>query len=218
MNWLEQHITLQPYDDHKAEMENAWTHFFGAFLSLIGLVIILTRLPRMNASLRLGALIFAFSNILLYSASGMYHYLRRNNWKRFCRILDHSNIYFLIAGTYTPLLLSIPGKETRYLTLMLWLIAALGVCFTLFFWGKLKPLHPVLYLLMGWIIVFFWNDVVPFLPHQLLTYVFGGGVTYSLGVIFYACKKIPHYHAIWHAFVLGGSIWFYIGFLRYLFI
>ena len=97
------------------------------------------------------------------------------------------------------------------LTAFMWAVAALGICFTLVFWGRLKPLHPILYLLMGWCIVIFWNDVIPFVPKALIGYLIGGGVTYSIGVIFYAIKKIPHYHAIWHLFVLAGSIWFYIG-------
>ena len=215
MNWLEKHITLQIYDDRKAELENAWTHFIGAFLAVIGFILILSSLNKASSTaLKAGLIIFALSNILLYTASGFYHYLKQGNAKRICRILDHSNIYFLIAGTYTPLLLYIDTPKTVLLTIMMWVIALLGVGFTLLFWGKLKPLHPILYILMGWIIVFFWGDIVPFLPHDLLFYIIGGGVTYTVGVLFYAMKKLPHYHAIWHLFVLAGSIWFYIGIYR----
>ena len=193
MNWLEKHITLQNYDDRKAEMENAVTHFIGAGLSIIGFIMILFRLKEVGSTaLKAGLVIFALSNILLYTASGLYHYLMPGNAKRICRILDHSNIYFLM-------------------TLFMWFIALCGVAFTLIFWGRLKPLHPILYLIMGWTIVFFWNDTVPYLPHNLIYFLIAGGVTYSLGVVFYAIKKIPHYHAIWHVFVLLGSIWFYIG-------
>lgn len=212
MNWLEKHITLQNYDDRKAEMENAVTHFIGAGLSIIGFIMILFRLKEVGSTaLKAGLVIFALSNILLYTASGLYHYLMPGNAKRICRILDHSNIYFLIAGTYTPILLYIGTQKTFFLTLFMWFIALCGVAFTLVFWGRLKPLHPILYLIMGWTIVFFWNDTVPYLPHNLIYFLIAGGVTYSLGVVFYAIKKIPHYHAIWHVFVLLGSIWFYIG-------
>lgn len=212
MNWLEQHITLQNYDDRKAEMENAFTHFAGSILALIGFIYILMSLDSMkDNAVRAGMIVFGLTNILLYTASGFYHWLPVSNAKRICRILDHSNIYFLIAGTYTPLLLYVGTPVTFFLTFFMWAIALLGVGFTLFFWGRLKPLHPVLYLVMGWMIVFFWSSVIPYLPQGVLKYLVTGGVIYSAGVIFYAMKKLPHYHAIWHLFVLAGSIVFYVG-------
>lgn len=212
MNWLEQHITLQNYDDRKAERENAFTHFAGSILSLIGFIYILMSLDSMkDNAVRAGMIVFGLTNILLYTASGFYHWLPVSNAKRICRILDHSNIYFLIAGTYTPLLLYVGTSVTFFLTFFMWAIALLGVGFTLFFWGRLKPLHPVLYLVMGWMIVFFWSSVIPYLPQGVIKYLVTGGVIYSAGVIFYAMKKLPHYHAIWHLFVLAGSIVFYVG-------
>lgn len=212
MNWLEQHITLQNYDDRKAERENAFTHFAGSILALIGFIYILMSLDSMkDNAVRAGMIVFGLTNILLYTASGFYHWLPVSNAKRICRILDHSNIYFLIAGTYTPLLLYVGTPVTFFLTFFMWAIALLGVGFTLFFWGRLKPLHPVLYLIMGWMIVFFWSSVIPYLPQGVLKYLVTGGVIYSAGVIFYAMKKLPHYHAIWHLFVLAGSIVFYVG-------
>lgn len=212
MNWLEQHITLQNYDDRKAERENAFTHFAGSILSLIGFIYILMSLDSMkDNAVRAGMIVFGLTNILLYTASGFYHWLPVSNAKRICRILDHSNIYFLIAGTYTPLLLYVGTSVTLFLTFFMWAIALLGVGFTLFFWGRLKPLHPVLYLVMGWMIVFFWSSVIPYLPQGVIKYLVTGGVIYSAGVIFYAMKKLPHYHAIWHLFVLAGSIVFYVG-------
>lgn len=212
MNWLEQHITLQNYDDRKAERENAFTHFAGSILSLIGFIYILMSLDSMkDNAVRAGMIVFGLTNILLYTASGFYHWLPVSNAKRICRILDHSNIYFLIAGTYTPLLLYVGTSVTFFLTFFMWTIALLGVGFTLFFWGRFKPLHPVLYLVMGWMIVFFWSSVIPYLPQGVIKYLVTGGVIYSAGVIFYAMKKLPHYHAIWHLFVLAGSIVFYVG-------
>lgn len=215
MNWLEKHITLQIFDDKRAEKENAYTHFFGALLSIIGFGLILIKLPcAKSTALQVGLIIFALTNILLYSASGLYHYLPPSNAKRVCRILDHSNIYFLIAGTYTPILMYAGTQKALFMTALMWLIALSGVAFTLIFWGKLKPLHPILYILMGWMIVFFWNDIIPFIPRELILYLVGGGITYTVGVLFYAMKKLPHYHAIWHLFVLAGSLWFYVGIYR----
>ena len=212
MNWLEKHITLVSYSDPKDEKLNAWTHLAGAVLSMAGLMYVIISLPSYGTTaLKAGLLIFALSNLLLYTASGFYHYLEPGNLKRIARILDHSNIYFLIAGTYTPLLLYVGSPICRALTVFMWIVALLGVGFTLVFWGRVKPLHPILYLLMGWTIVFFWGDVIPYLPAGLLWYLVAGGLFYSVGVIFYACKKLPHYHAIWHLFVLAGSVCFYTG-------
>ena len=134
MNWLEKHITLQNYDDPRADRENAYTHFFGSFLSIIGLVLVVMKFtPSTPAALKAGFIIFALSNLLLYTASGLYHFLPRGNAKRVCRILDHSNIYFLIAGTYTPLLLYVGSPKCLALTAFMWAVAALGICFTLVF-------------------------------------------------------------------------------------
>jgi hemolysin III len=216
--WLEKHISLHEHDDSKEEKANSLTHLIGAILSLGAFVWILLNAgsfsrPAMSAA----AIVYALSMLLLYSASSLYHALPRNNWKRVCRILDHSNIYFLIAGTYTPVFVYLNSPVGRTLVALVWGIAALGVIFTLVFWGKLKPLHVVFYLAMGWMIVFFWSDIIPYMPEGLIYWVIAGGLTYSLGVIFYAMKKLPFYHAVWHLFVLGGSILFFIGFAKKLF-
>lgn len=216
-SWLERHISLHTHDDAKAEQENALTHFAGAGLALIALVMIFVRLPSLHsAALRFGMVVYGCTMLLLYGASGLYHHLPVGDGKRFCRILDHSNIYFLIAGTYTPILLYIGSHKTVMIAWGIWLVAFAGVAFTLVFWGRLKPLHVVFYLAMGWMLVFFWNDIIPNLPYGLMRWILAGGITYTLGVIFYANKKIPHYHAIWHLFCVGGSLFFFIGFWIYL--
>ena len=213
-HWLEHHITLHTYDDPRSERENAWTHVVGTLLSVVALVVILIRVPDMATyQLKVGTIIWGLTMILLYGASALYHSLQYGNGKRICRILDHSNIYFLIAGTYTPLMLYIGTTLAIRLVIMVWAIALLGIVFTLIFWGKLKALHVGLYLLMGWLIVFFWKDIVPYLPEGLIAWVIAAGLTYSIGVIFYASKRIPHYHAIWHLFCIGGSALFFFGYL-----
>lgn len=211
--WLESHITLHTYDDPSAERENAITHVVGTILALGALVAILLKLPTIaSPALRIGMVVWGLTMILLYGASALYHSLPYGNAKRVCRILDHSNIYFLIAGTYTPLMLYVGTPVAQQMLVLVWAIALLGIVFSLVFWGKLKALHVVLYLAMGWLIVLFWNDIVPFLPQGLLIWVIGAGLTYSLGVVFYASKKIPHYHAIWHLFCIGGSALFFFGY------
>ncbi len=211
-SWLERHITLHSYDDAKDERLNAASHLAGSAMSILAFVFVLFNLYRTDSVLfRSGLVIYALSNVLLYTASGLYHSLPAGDGKRICRVLDHCNIYFLIAGTYTPVLLYIGTSLAVKLTAMMWAIALVGVAFTIFFWGRLKPLHVVLYLLMGWAVVFFASDVIPLLPRHLVKYLVSGGLAYSFGVIFYAMKKIPHYHFIWHLFVLLGSALFYFG-------
>ena len=212
--WLEAHITLHNYDDPKAEKENAITHVIGAVLALIALLSILFKLPLISSrSLQVGMLIWGFTMLLLYSSSALYHFLPHGNGKRFCRILDHSNIYLLIAGTYTPMMMYIATPVAYRITILVWAIAVIGIILTLIFWGKAKVLHVLLYLAMGWLIVFFWKDIVPFIPSSLIQWIIAAGLTYSIGVIFYASKRLPHYHAIWHLFCIGGSALFYVGYM-----
>jgi len=215
VNWLENHITLHSYDDPKAEYENAVTHVVGVGLAILALLMILSKLGQMQStSLQIGMIIWGLTMILLYGASALYHALPHSNAKRICRILDHSNIYFLIAGTYTPLLLYVGSTQAMNILILVWGIALAGIVFTLVFWNRLKALHVALYLLMGWLIIFFYKDVIPFLPASLLAWVIAAGLTYSLGVLFYANKRIPHYHAIWHLFCIGGRALFFFGYMR----
>ncbi len=211
--WLESHITLHNHDDARDEKLNSLTHVVGSVLSFAALVAIVIKFPQIpSPALRVGLVIWALTMILLYSASALYHALPHSNAKRVCRILDHSNIYFLIAGTYTPLMLFV-GTETAHLVVALvWVLALLGIIFTLIFWGRYGAIHVGLYILMGWIVVFFARSLFPYMPSSLIKWVIAAGVTYTAGVIFYANKKIPHYHAIWHLFCIGGSALFFFGY------
>lgn len=213
-SWLERNISLPVLVHPEAERENWISHAIPAVASVIGFIYILTQLKTLSSkALQVGMVIYALTNILLYTASTFYHYLPKNNKKRICRILDHSNIYFLIAGTYTPILTYVGTPKAMLLVKVIWLIAFIGIAFTLVFWGKLKPMHVALYLIMGWMIVFFWNDVMVHCPKELIGYLLSGGIFYTVGVIFYGFKKIPHGHLIWHLFTIAGSLAFYIGFL-----
>lgn len=217
-NWIETHITLHNHDNKREELANALTHALGAVLSAGACIYILSNRNQLTKpGLLAGFIVYALSMLLLYTASSLYHFLPKNNWKRVCRILDHSNIYILIAGTYTPMLAYIHSPMTDLLLLLVWGITALGIIFTIRFWGKYGILHVLLYLAMGWMVVFFWGDIVPNIPSGLINWIIAGGITYSAGTIFYAIKKIPYYHAIWHIFVLGGSACFFAGFAIHFF-
>jgi hemolysin III len=212
-NWLESHITLHSHDDSRDERYNSLTHVIGTLLSTAALIALVVRFEQVpSTSLRVGLVIWALTMILLYGASALYHALPHSNAKRICRILDHSNIYFLIAGTYTPMMLYINTPTARLVLVLVWLFALLGIIFTLIFWGRYGAIHVGLYILMGWLIIFFAKQIFPHLPQGLLKWIIAAGLTYTAGVIFYANKKIPHYHAIWHLFCIGGSALFFFGY------
>ncbi|HPX28090.1 MAG TPA: hemolysin III family protein [Sphaerochaeta sp.] len=211
-SWLQKHITLHDYDDPHAERANALTHGLGAILAVLALGMVLGRFPFYSSrSLAWGMVLFCLTMILLYSSSTLYHLMPKSDAKRVLRVLDHSSIYILIAGTYTPLMLGINSAASIMVLIVVWAIAVAGIVLTILFWGKFKILRVLLYIAMGWLIVFFWGDIIPFLPPGLLPYVLAGGITYTAGVAFYAGKRLPYHHAIWHLFCIGGSVAFFIG-------
>ncbi|MBN1500129.1 MAG: hemolysin III family protein [Spirochaetes bacterium] len=214
--WLENHITLHTHDNPQQEFYNFLTHFAGAVLSIIALILMIIKSISNNGNNLAGVVIFGLSMTLLYSASSVYHRVKHSNLKRILRIMDHSNIYFLIAGTYTPIALFMNNEAGNRIAITIWSIAFSGIVFTLVFWGKLKPLHVAIYLFMGWIAVFFWKDLKQILPFNFIKWTIAGGITYTIGVIFYALKKLPFYHPIWHVFVVGGSACFFFGVYNFL--
>jgi hemolysin III len=214
--WLETHITLHSNDSLKEERMNGITHALGAVLSLIGLIALQIRvIPLGNPAAVIGTAVFGISMILTYSSSSIYHFVKPSNLKRFLRILDHVNIYILIAGTYTPFCLVLPPERGIPLLYTVWAIVILGSVFKLVFWAKVKPLHTIIYLLMGWLIVFYVKDLKQVLPPQVGAWILGGGLSYTAGTLFYAAKKMPYYHAVWHLFVVAGSAFFYGGVYLY---
>ena len=210
-NWIDTHITLPLHVTISEEKENAISHFFGLALAIVGFFYVV-----FSSGCNLGMVVFAISNIVLYTASAFYHALSKGTAKKILRVFDHSAIYILIAGSYTPVLLHVATPLTKAYALFMWAITVLGILLTLRFWGRLYVLHVILYGVMGWSIVFFWNSVIPSIPAGLLRYMLLGGITYTVGMIFYGVKKIPHNHLIWHIFVLAGSIFFFVGYSLYL--
>jgi len=151
--------------------------------------------------------IFGVTLIFLYSASTLYHSIQKPKAKSILKIIDHSCIYLLIAGTYTPfLLVTLRGALGWIMFGVIWSMAIIGVLFKIFFVHRFKIISTAAYLLMGWIIVFLIKPLIASLPAGGIILLIAGGLAYSLGVIFYAWKKLPFNHAIWHLFVLAGSI------------
>lgn len=156
---------------------------------------------------KLPILIYSASLLLLFAASTGYHAARNPKVKKQLRILDHISIYYLIAGTYTPICTTIlKDSKGALLLVLVWAIATFGTALKLFFTGKFEIFSLVLYGVMGWLVVI----DLPFLKDNLseleLCYLGLGGFFYTLGIVFYAIKKIPYNHFIWHLFVLGGAM------------
>ena len=215
-SWLEAHINLPTYKDSISEKENSISHLIASILSYGFLIFVLVEKRHFpTLPTYIGMIVFAISQSILFTSSTLYHSARIGNAKRLFRILDHSTIYFLIVGTYTPILLYINTTETNYILIFLYVFLIIGIVTNILNWGKYKILHVVIYLLMGWSIVFVWNQVIPNLPGNLLYFIIVAGILYTIGVIFYALKKITHAHLIWHLFCLLASATFSTGFVIY---
>ena len=197
------------------EIANSITHGVGAALSIAGLVILLVSA---SGALRLVSLsIYGAALILLYLSSTLYHSFSNERTKRFFRFLDHSSIYLLIAGSYTPvLLLSLRGAWGWTLFGIIWAMAVGGIIAKIFTTGKYGVISVLFYIAMGWIIVLAIKPMLQAVPWKLFAWLLIGGLSYTFGIIFYAWEKMPYNHAVWHLFVLGGSIAHFFGMLFYI--
>jgi hemolysin III len=149
----------------------------------------------------------------MFAVSTMYHAVSNPDKKRGLRILDHINIYYLIAGTYTPVaLISLVQGNGWYIFFIVWGIALLGTILKVFFTGKYEILSLLFYLIMGWLIIIDYQNLVSNTTEKGIQLIMLGGAFYTVGIFFYAIKKIPYNHFIWHLFVLGGAVshWFFI--------
>lgn len=201
------------------EIANAVSHGVGALLGIAGTaVLIVFAALRSDALGIVAAAIYGFSLIVLHTMSTLYHSLTNEKAKRVFQVLDHCSIFLLILGTYTPISLcmigGMPGISLFAVNLAL---TALGVVLNSVNMKKWHKLSMVFYLLMGWSIVFVWK-YVPTVPTGGIILVLAGGISYTVGIIFYKMKKWKFMHFIWHLFVLGGSILHYFFVLFYVYL
>lgn len=195
----------------KEELWNVITHGLGILLAMVALILLMYFDQEKSSYSKLGIFLYVFSLFFLYTASTLYHAISHTKWKHFMRKLDHIGIYLLIAGTYTPVcLISMVHRNGWMLFIVVWTIAILGTILKLFYTGKFEKLSLILYLAMGWLIIFDLQNVVEIHSTQGLILLGMGGMCYTLGTAFYAIEKIPFNHAIWHCFVLGGSIFHFL--------
>ncbi|MEN8138988.1 MAG: hemolysin III family protein [Bacteroidota bacterium] len=200
-------MKLLKTDKKQSVVEEKWnylTHATGAVLAIFAIVLML--LKSNSAKEYWSSIIYGFSLLFTMLASAMYHFEKRVEIKSKLRILDHSGIFLLIAGTYTPLAILVLGSDNLFLLIIEWSIAIIGVILKIFFTGRYQKTSLLIYLGMGWIIVFDINKLIDLLPFEGLMYIVYGGLAYTVGTIFYAVKKLKFSHVIWHFFVLVGAM------------
>lgn len=190
------------------EIANFVSHTVGAGLSILAFIILTIRASWVrDVGTIVSFMAFGFGLIVLYTMSSIYHGLKPGTAKMVFEIFDHSAIYILIAASYTPFLyLVVNSPMNKVILAIQWIVCFLGILFKAFFTGKFKLFSTLLYLIMGWMIVFAWNDLINNINRVSLIYLVLGGVLYSLGTIFYSWKICKFNHMIWHIFVIMGSI------------
>jgi len=203
---------------NKEEKLNIATHAFGLILSSIAFPFLILKSMYFEGFWKpFSLLIFGLSLIILYAASTLYHSATKPKLRRRLNIFDHSAIYVLIAGTYTPFtIITLEGKTGWVIFGLSWLFALTGIILKLFFTGKFDKLSTIMYVLMGWQIVFAINPLLENLSEQGLFWLFTGGVFYTVGAVLYSIKKIPYNHAIFHFFVLAGSLSHFVSIYFYI--
>ena len=195
---------------------NGYSHLVGALLALAGSIVLIV-LGSMTGDVWkiVSFAIYGTTLVLLYSFSTLYH-STRGRAKAVFRELDHDSIYLLIAGTYTPFaLVSLHGVAGWWLFGLVWGIALVGVILKLFLTGRFRWLSSLVYLGMGWLVVFFMRPLVENLAPLGVFWLAAGGIAYSVGVVFYMWKSFSYGHAIWHIFVMTGSACHYIAVFLY---
>ncbi|MBP1948727.1 PAQR family membrane homeostasis protein TrhA [Virgibacillus litoralis] len=192
----------------KEEIVHAITHGIGALLSIAGLVLLII-FASLNGSpwQIVSVTIFGTTMLIMYLSSTIVHSLPEGKWKDIFQIFDHSSIYLFIAGTYTPFLLVYLRDELGWILFgTVWGIALIGVVFKIFFVKKFLVLSTLFYVLMGWLITLVWNPLTAIMDGTGMLLLMIGGMFYTLGAIFYIWRGFIYHHAVWHLFVLAGSI------------
>ena len=193
------------------ELMNSISHGIGAGLSVAALVLCIVQaavhVSKVGAGGVVGAAIYGSSLVILYCMSTLYHALTNKTARSVFRVFDHTSIYLLIAGTYTPItLVTLKGALGWVIFGIVWGIAVLGIVLNSISIDKFRKFSIISYIVMGWTVVLGGKSVIARLPEGGLTFLLIGGICYTVGIIFYAMKKYKYMHSVWHLFVLAGSI------------
>ncbi len=194
------------------EKINIYSHMVGLVLSLLGMTAMMLRAAQHGSGLTLLAVgIFGLSMVCLYAVSALYHSATEPRIRIRRRVFDHACIYVLIAGTYTPFaLIALPPEAGKTLFILAWAVALTGVVLKLFYTGRFDRLSTLMYVAMGWMVLFFIRDFAQVLSTQAMAWLAAGGVIYTIGAVLYSIKRIPMGHAIFHLCVVLGSLCHFI--------
>ncbi len=196
------------------EQANVITHLLGFLFGLLALPLLVLSVYKAGFTTNgdiAGAIAYGIGFLMVFGFSTLYHYVKNPQRKGLMKIWDHISIYYMIAGTYTPLLLIFAAPtDARLMLWVIWGFAAAGTLFKVFFTGKFRFVSTGIYLAMGWLVVLAPSSFKEALPDEQVWWLAAGGACYSVGVLFYLVKRIPFHHAIWHVFVLGGALCHYI--------
>lgn len=189
------------------ELANSITHGLGLLLCLVALPILLQDVAEVGGAGNVFSVaVYAFSLLLVYASSTLYHSISHPMTKKWLRRIDHIGIYFLIAGTYTPFLVMLIKTNSSAMLIFIWTVVALGIFLKLFVNLEKQEIFSLAsYLILGWLGIFYVTDLWTSLPGWSFAFLVIGGLCYSIGVIFYVWEKLKFNHAIWHLFVIAGS-------------
>ena len=199
------------------EIANCVTHGVGLALSVVGMIALVALAYLYGGALHVvSSSVYGASLVILYLASTLYHSARTPRAKHVFQVVDHCCIYLLIAGTYTPFtLVTLRGGWGWTLFGLVWGLSLAGIIFRIIFGTRYKPVTIVSYVLLGWLCVIAVKPILATVPLGALAWIAAGGLAYTSGVVFFAAHRIPHNHAIWHVFVLAGSICHFIAVALY---
>jgi hemolysin III len=211
---MNRHAVRQAFHE---EVANSITHGVGLAFSVIGLGVLVALACLYGSALHIASCsVYGATMVMLYTASTLYHSFRSPRIKHIFKIIDHCSIYLLIAGTYTPFtLVMLRGGWGWSLFGIIWMLSFVGIVFKLFFVNKFQILSTIVYVLMGWLAVVAIKPMVQMIPLNCILWLVAGGLFYTIGVLFFAWHRIPYNHAIWHVFVVAGSVCHFFAVLFY---
>lgn len=204
-------------DFRNEELWNVITHFTGLILSISGIPFLIYFNNNLTTFSTLSVILFSFGLLSVYSSSSLYHFVVDTKYKKKFQILDHISIYFLILGSYAPIcLITLYNHSGISIFIIVLTLSLLGTLKKLFLTGKYEFISLLLYLAMGWLIIFDINSLFDIIDFEAKILLVLGGISYTFGIIFYSFDKIKYFHSIWHLFVLLGSASHYFMVLLYI--
>jgi hemolysin III len=213
---LDYHRVVETHQNLGDILANAITHGIGAILSIAGAVYLIAASTGGSAWVMVSCSVFSATLVLVYVCSTLYHSLVRTRARQVFQVLDHSAIYLLIAGTYTPFtLVSLRGSLGWFVFAVEWALALAGVIFKSFAVGRFAVASALVYLFQGWFGVFAARLLAEAIGWNGVILLGAGGLAYTLGIVFFALDRLRYFHATWHVFVLAGSVAHYFAILFY---